>query len=918
MADSLSAQAEEAYQNGEYERAREIWLDALEEARREGEVLAEARIVTWLGLTAYRLGEYDLALELGQMGLSIKRQHGLREEYFKSYNALGLIAWDQGRFAEAERLFTFGFEAANSVGDPDGIARATNNLGLIRTELGEFDAARAAFDEALRAGQTLADPQIEGATLSNLGMLEVRAGDPETALEYLRRARDAYEQGELAAGQVNALGQTGTAYAQLGDFGRAYAAIDSALVQARALGLRQEEASNLELIAGLYGAAGDHQRALNAYEHAIALNQELGLEFERAGDLRSAAEIALGLDDVAGANRRAHAAFEAHASVGALYDVFEDRTLLAEIAQRAGRVEEADAHLSEADALADSLEIDQARVHLALVTARIRAARDQPERVLEALNDAVDVVPAGNPEVVAELSLLRARALASVQPEKAVDAAREAVAAVERVRTSIGSEAIRAGYLASRRDAYVGLVEQLIARRDVAGAFAVSEAARQRRGPTPHPSRRTEGPGGEARDVLHRIETLTAGLDELERTEAELPGLLNPDARSDLEERLHRAREEYETIRIRTEERAGAAGSAETAIELDEVRAALEDDEVLLAYMAGSERLHVFAVTARSVGHVSRPLGAEDLGTRVRLVRELIDGRPEEPLPALGSLHRELVRAPLMMVPDPTRIRRLIIVADGALAYLPFAALRDERTGRYLVESYVLVHEPSAQSIVTTEPMPTPSSLRGAVFAPFPETLPAAEAEVRSIEREHPGVTPYIGDDATETALRRSLTTADLVHVATHAVLTPQSPLFSRIDLAPEGAGETHDTDGRLEVHEIADLRVGAGLVFLSGCETALGSAGATAFSAGQDYTTLTQVLHSAGARTVVSTLWRIEDDSASRFASAFYRHLRTTDPAQALAWSQRSMIRGITYRQPFQWASYRVSGDARAPQKSD
>jgi CHAT domain-containing protein len=74
---------------------------------------------------------------------------------------------------------------------------------------------------------------------------------------------------------------------------------------------------------------------------------------------------------------------------------------------------------------------------------------------------------------------------------------------------------------------------------------------------------------------------------------------------------------------------------------------------------------------------------------------------------------------------------------------------------------------------------------------------------------------------ATELALRRSLATDDLVQVATHGVMNARSPMFSRMKLA-RGQATAPDDDGRLEVHEVLDLRLRASLLVLSGFETGI------------------------------------------------------------------------------------------------
>jgi len=146
-----------------------------------------------------------------------------------------------------------------------------------------------------------------------------------------------------------------------------------------------------------------------------------------------------------------------------------------------------------------------------------------------------------------------------------------------------------------------------------------------------------------------------------------------------------------------------------------------------------------------------------------------------------------------------------------------------------------------------------------------------------------------------------------MVHVASHGVLNSINPLFSRIELARRS--DRPEDDGRLEVHELLDLSVRSPLVYLSGCETGLGLAWSTDFARGEDYTTLAQSFLYAGARNVVATLWRIEDDGAAAFAQRFYRHLRQLSASEALAATQREMRGDPKYGAPYYWAAYFLTG---------
>ena len=200
------------------------------------------------------------------------------------------------------------------------------------------------------------------------------------------------------------------------------------------------------------------------------------------------------------------------------------------------------------------------------------------------------------------------------------------------------------------------------------------------------------------------------------------------------------------------------------------------------------------------------------------------------------------------------------------------------------------------------------------VFAPFTRDLPATRAEARSVQASLGGARTLYDAAATERVFRESSGTNGVIHLATHGTLNIQNPLFSRIELARSGRTEIRESsnDGRLSVHEIIAMRTASPLVFLSGCETALGTAWSTDFAKGEDYATLSQALLYSGAGGVIATLWRINDASAAVFARHFYRSLRTLPPEEALAAAQQNMLIDARYRAPYFWAAYQLAGSGK------
>jgi CHAT domain-containing protein len=247
------------------------------------------------------------------------------------------------------------------------------------------------------------------------------------------------------------------------------------------------------------------------------------------------------------------------------------------------------------------------------------------------------------------------------------------------------------------------------------------------------------------------------------------------------------------------------------------------------------------------------------------------------------------------------------------LTYLPFAALVDPVTGRRLVERFSLLYAPSAATLPTLRSAKITRVARepdaAVAFAPFPYELQASRREALAITAAFPRARSVIGPAATERELRRSLDERGVVHVATHGIMNARNPLFSRIEMAPSESSTTSD-NGRLETHELLGLRIRSQLVFLSGCETDVGGAWSTPFDLGEDYTTLARSFLFAGARNVIASLWRIDDEGAAELARRFYDNLRTMPAAEALAHAQVQMLSTDQWRSPYFWAAFEVVGD--------
>jgi CHAT domain-containing protein len=374
-------------------------------------------------------------------------------------------------------------------------------------------------------------------------------------------------------------------------------------------------------------------------------------------------------------------------------------------------------------------------------------------------------------------------------------------------------------------------------------------------------------------------------------------------------------RREYDELMVRSP--GSAMPNALVGVErpdVDAVRAALHEDEALLEFFATADRTFAFVVTRTRIGVVSTAVSYDALVDRVRLARDLAaySGVPDSATQrsrdaVFRALHNELV-LPAIASGWLRGVQRLVIVPHGALTYLPFAALRSP-SGRSLIEDFALSYVPVAAALPVlrgSENSGLALAPRVVALAPDP-SLANSLGEARHAAAAAPGSLVLSGASASERALRDALEEGAIVHLASHGVLETESPMFSRVMVAP-GRDIARD-DGRLEVHELLAFSVKSPLVFLSGCETGSGVSWSSRYARTGDHATLDQAFLYAGAKTVIATRWRVADRGAAALAERFYAHLPAHDAVEALAMAQRDMIRSAEFRDVHHWAAYAVSG---------
>jgi CHAT domain-containing protein len=919
LADSLIRLGDSTYRQ-DSDSARRLWERGLAEATAQRDSISVARALTGIGMAARISGDWAESRRIGEQALAIKQRLGMgARDLFRSHNALGLLAWNAERLGDATELFGRALDNARALNDSIAIAMVTINTGLVAKDLGAFSQSREAFLRGRDIARSQGDSVSLGKALNNLAMLDIALGDPISAIASIEDARRLARLTGDSITEVNARGHLATAYAALGDPQRAFALLDSALEMAQRGGRRLEVAEDVLLIGDLFFEAGDYQHALDYYQRAYAATDSVNQPEERGNILRSEAQTQVALGNLPAARERAADALRFHRAASLPLSELNDLIVLADIAQRDGRPREADSLLTSAERLATSLEAPIAVTIVAVARARAAAQERDWNRVLAAFDRTRGSLSLVGKSVESEALALRARSLAALgRNEAALAAGRLAIEAVEGVRGRYATGDLRTSYTSARADVFSEQALLLLRLGRTSEAFEVADAARGRALLEHLTQARADlqsTPGAtsllEQETLLRRIDALVAQLRERESTPPRERSLEHRTVTAGLRDSVETLRAEYAALVARN---AAARGSNRMGFDVArpdavDIQQSLQPGEVLLEYLVTPEKLLIFAVTQSTVAVHAVDERADQLTSRVQLARDLLR-RTDSEAQARGVLRGlfDIVLGPVVRSGALRDGERMIVVPHGVLTYLPFAALMDS-SSRYVAERFVLLHVPTSAAL----PALRGKSLelrpeRAAIFAPVPRALPATEVEAEAVANVLSGAETHVGTRATENRFRSALQRRGIVHVATHATLNSRNPLFSTIEFAG-GQRDVAADNGRLEAHELLGMRIAAPLVFLSGCETAIGGAWSTRFDTGEDYAALAQTLLYAGARNVVATLWRIDDVGAAEFAAEFYKALRGSGYAEAMAEAQRKLIQNPKYRSPYYWAAYQVSG---------
>ncbi|MBD2201210.1 CHAT domain-containing protein [Calothrix sp. FACHB-1219] len=849
-ADKLSDQAKQQFQISQFEAALRSWQQALIIYREIKDLKGEGKALNSIGATYNFLGDYRKAIEYEEKALNIFRAIGERQYEGKALGNLGNAYDNLGEYKKAIYYHNEDLKIAREVKDSQGELQSLVNLGNAYLALGNYPQAIEYYQQSLKIAREIKDLQGEGTTLNNLGNAYFNLGEYSKAIEYHQESLSIAQKIRNRYGEGSALVNLGNVYYVLGDYPKAIEYNQQSLDIAREIKDLQGEGYALGNLGNTYYSQGNYPKSIEKYQEQLRIAQKIK-------DLQGEGKVWGNLGNVYYSLGDYKKAIEYNQQYFQISHVIKDRH-------------------SEGKALGN---IGNAYISLG----DYKKAIDYHSSSLAIAREIKNRLEEGN-----SLNNLGYAFYKQGNLSAAEKTLYDGIKVRESLRDQKLADTNKVLFFDTQTNTYRSLQQVLIAQNKTDAALEIAERGRAR---------------AFVELLAFRVSTNNKQADKSSPslTIAEIKQISKQQNVTFVQYSII-----YEEFKV--------AGKQQFK----------ESDLYIWLIKPTGE------VTFRKVD--IKPLWQKDNTTLDKLVfstrdslgvvdddRSIFESQFNNPNNEkaqrynLQKLHQLLIKPIADLLPTDSN-QRVTFVPQSSLFLVPFPALMDEQ-GKSLIEKHTILTAPAIQVldfthqlnqgkttnynnalIVGNPNMPVVSTEPGQPATKL-KPLPGAEKEAKTIA-DMLKTKAIIGNDATKANILQRLSTADVIHLATHGWADDNRGLGSWIALAPSGKD-----DGLLTAEEILDLKLKAQLVVLSACETGKGKL------SGDGVIGLSRSLISAGVPSVLVSLWQVPDEPTQYLMVEFYKSLQT-QPDKALALRQAMLKTKEKFPSPVNWAAFTLIGE--------
>jgi len=954
------------YDWGEHQKAVEFYMKSLEICRNAGEMQCQGDALINLGIVHMYWGQHQKAVELYDKALQIRRKLGDQRKVGHTLVNLGIVYGNLGQYQKAAESYDKALQILRKVGDVPSEGRTLQNLAFVFMAWGQYQKAEESYNKGLQIFRKGGDVQAEGRTLTALGGVYAACGQYQKAVGYYEQALQICSR----LGDIRTQGQTLTAlgmmYAVWGQYQKAVEFYEKSMTIYKKTQDQQSEGQTLHHLGIVYAAWGQYQKAAQYYDKALAYCRKVGDVPTEGATVLDMGKVQVQAGDYDAALASFQKGLDIRIKIGE--PVWMPQKLIGDLYLERGEMEKAERLLKEANNLSSL-----GRLYLA--KSELAAAKDHYGRLLksaETSRNADDLFTARTGLGLVH-EQLRDDSQAAEYYRKAIDLTEELRACLSQVEREHFFDVKVEGF---RRTApYEGLARVLVRMKRPVEALRESEHTKARIFAETL-SRRIKGAAvGVPMDILKKdaalneqVAALTRNLQKgYEKGNKEVIGVLEPQvkqAKKIFTVHVDMLRKKYPLF---------AATKYPLPMEIEQ--AALKVNEWVLAYDVTDTGLIIYLTNGKNlIKGLFKPIPRKEVDALVRILRKSMEVAPDDSvldklqgfnLATSEKLADLLVGDVLAEIPKDAP---LIVVPDDSLGVLPFELLVLNKSGKNatdrtipyvtgaeflgdrnpisyyqsitaltLVRAFGKGKTAAKKTLVMADPVFQLNDARAqrqrsetkvaGVEGRFYRELMAAveEGKLGGVSFSRLSLTRdlvsdfqksnkddcdvYAGlDMSKEIFLNRiapRLRDYDKIVFATHGYFGKGLPGINEpvlvFTLVPPG------TDGYLRMSEVMGLNMNADIAALTACQTGLGRE-----ISGEGTMGMGRAFQHAGARSVLMSLWSVEEESSVHLVGSFFKHMKEGKGKIESLKLARDEIRKAGFDHPFFWASFILVGEAQ------
>ena len=887
----------------------------LKTSRHSANIDHELQALNLMGLV-YRSTDRPFdALDIYYQALKIARKRGFNGDDGIFLGNLGDIYLTIAQYDSALFYLKASQVKLEEVKDIKNLAATFSSIAYAYSSQAEYDKALEYGEKAMKICQEVGDIYGEITELINFGVIHVELGNYFNALKFLNKALLLSRDRGQKYNEQLCLANIGEIYFNLGNYNSAREYLESSNEIAKEVGSKGEVAANNASLGTIYLAIGDTNKALQYLEQALKIFIEIS---DKTNEATTCSNIAIILSEQKKYIRA---------------EKFFERALRTnqEISNKYG----------ESNTL-----VDYGNLHLALndYTEAIKLYR-------KALNIGKDLKIK---EVIAAANYGLGQSLLKQKKFiKAVDYYKSAITALENIRSLLRISEFKSGFLERKIniyheliDLYFNLYQESGGAEYIKNSFEYAERAK---------ARALLDILAESRINIHKgVDSLLLSREKkIQRTIANLQTQLSTTEllkkqKDELYEKINQSEQQFNDLQFEIKQKNPAYSNLQYPEPMsvsDIQKIVLDEDQVMLEYSLSEKNSYLWIIT-KDEADIFQLLPEKQIRKKVEEYLFTVASSPRAGIsPDIPG--KELYN--LLLTPADQQLRRfkrIIIIPDGILHYLPFEALIsgvENNLPHYFIESFVISYAPSASVyefikekrhtketakrndlIAFADPVYERTEKENMAVSLLEgdretlrgmykqggfsfERLRYSADEVNRIASHFPEdeVSLFLRENAKEEKIKSGiLAKYKTIHFATHAIIDEKLPGRSSIVLTLD---DDPTEDGFLRVNEILNLKLEAELVTLSACQTGHGK-----LVRGEGIIGLTRAFLYAGASSLLVSHWPVSDYSTAQFMDKFYGYLQQgKSKSEALRKAKLDFIRSEIpkNRHPYYWAAFVLTG---------